>query len=302
MCECSKEILNMHCSISDMGYQKFVIGRVGETDYRSVSIDCSAWYKERPDADITFVCQRSDGESYPIVTSRDGNVHTWIPSDTDTQVPGLGLLQAYLTEGDTIGKSAIAQIFVADALSGHDPPIPVPDWVIQVIETGEAVQEAVEHYPYIDDDTGDWFVWDVQTEQFVDTGVHAQGPAGEITADAIEEALGYVPLGESDLDPVYGAIDAHIEDKSNPHEVDQDQVGLGNVDDTSDMDKPISSATQAALDQKLESTSYATLNTGGTVKVNPEYGIGIGTGQDDPGTLYVLTMDNNDIDDIWEGS
>ena len=40
----------------------------------------------------------------------------------------------------------------------------------------------------------------------------------------------------------------HIDDYDNPHQVSKDQIGLGNVDNTSDVDKPISSATQTALD------------------------------------------------------
>lgn len=44
----------------------------------------------------------------------------------------------------------------------------------------------------------------------------------------------------------------HIQDKSNPHEVTKAQVGLGNADNTSDLDKPISTATQAALDKKAD--------------------------------------------------
>lgn len=32
--------------------------------------------------------------------------------------------------------------------------------------------------PYIDETTGNWFVWDDQTEQYVDSGNHAQGPTG----------------------------------------------------------------------------------------------------------------------------
>ena len=40
----------------------------------------------------------------------------------------------------------------------------------------------------------------------------------------------------------------HIDDYDNPHQVSKDQVGLGDVDNTSDVDKPISSATQTALD------------------------------------------------------
>lgn len=39
----------------------------------------------------------------------------------------------------------------------------------------------------------------------------------------------------------------HLSDTSNPHNVTKAQIGLGNVDNTSDLDKPISSATQNAL-------------------------------------------------------
>ena len=47
-------------------------------------------------------------------------------------------------------------------------------------------------------------------------------------------------------------LTAHINDKENPHEVTKEQVGLGNVDNTSDTNKPISTATQTALNEKLD--------------------------------------------------
>ena len=40
----------------------------------------------------------------------------------------------------------------------------------------------------------------------------------------------------------------HLNDRENPHGVTKEQIGLGNVDDTSDAAKPISDATRAALD------------------------------------------------------
>ena len=52
-------------------------------------------------------------------------------------------------------------------------------------------------------------------------------------------------------------IDNHIADKNNPHEVTKEQVGLGNVDNTSDLDKPISTATQTALDNKVDEVTTA---------------------------------------------
>jgi len=45
----------------------------------------------------------------------------------------------------------------------------------------------------------------------------------------------------------------HTTDTTNPHSVTQAQVGLGNVDNTADLDKPISTATQSALDWKEDS-------------------------------------------------
>ena len=47
---------------------------------------------------------------------------------------------------------------------------------------------------------------------------------------------------------------SHLANTSNPHSVTKSQVGLGNVDDTSDADKPISTATKTALDGKAPKT------------------------------------------------
>lgn len=44
----------------------------------------------------------------------------------------------------------------------------------------------------------------------------------------------------------------HVLDHTNPHMVTKEQIGLGNVDNTTDLDKPISLATQIALDKKSD--------------------------------------------------
>lgn len=44
----------------------------------------------------------------------------------------------------------------------------------------------------------------------------------------------------------------HIQDTNNPHLVTKSQLGLGNVDNTSDINKPISIPTQAALNKKVD--------------------------------------------------
>ena len=42
-------------------------------------------------------------------------------------------------------------------------------------------------------------------------------------------------------------LDSHITDKANPHNVTKAQVGLGNVDNTADIDKPVSNAVRSAI-------------------------------------------------------
>ena len=58
---------------------------------------------------------------------------------------------------------------------------------------------------------------------------------------------------------------SHLANTSNPHSVTKSQVGLGNVDDTSDADKPISTATKTALDGKAPKTHASS---------SEDYGIG----------------------------
>ena len=46
---------------------------------------------------------------------------------------------------------------------------------------------------------------------------------------------------------VKDSLDEHIADKANPHQVTKAQVGLGNVDNTADVDKPVSNAVRSAI-------------------------------------------------------
>ena len=61
---------------------------------------------------------------------------------------------------------------------------------------------------------------------------------------------------------------SHIQDDSNPHNVTKAQVGLGNVDNTSDLDKPISNATQNALDLKATTAQINNLQSQIDLKEN----------------------------------
>ena len=64
-----------------------------------------------------------------------------------------------------------------------------------------------------------------------------------------------------DKEPINANIQDHIVSTANPHSVTKSQVGLANVDNTSDAAKPVSTATQTALDLKAPLASPAFTGT-----------------------------------------
>ena len=77
-------------------------------------------------------------------------------------------------------------------------------------------------------------------------------------------------------------LDTHASDINNPHNVTAAQLNLDNVDNTSDADKPISTATQNALDTKPSSSDFdniVKITQGDYDLITP-----------DPNTLYIITI------------
>lgn len=86
------------------------------------------------------------------------------------------------------------------------------------------------------------------------SGLAAETSAREAADSALDSRLttaeGDIDTLQSDLDTAEASLSGHIAATNNPHSVTAAQVGLGNVDNTSDANKPVSSATQSALDGK----------------------------------------------------
>lgn len=76
---------------------------------------------------------------------------------------------------------------------------------------------------------------------------------------------------DTDLTALETKVNQHIANKSNPHAVTKTQVGLGNVNNTSDADKPVSTAQAAAIaDAKAAGTAAQTsINNHAGRKDNP---------------------------------
>ena len=80
----------------------------------------------------------------------------------------------------------------------------------------------------------------VATNDQTPTYTAASTLAGLTSGEKLSVSMGKIAKGITDLI-------SHLANKSNPHSVTKSQVGLGNVDNTSDANKPISTATQEAL-------------------------------------------------------
>jgi hypothetical protein len=63
---------------------------------------------------------------------------------------------------------------------------------------------------------------------------------------------------DANYEPKNSNIQSHISNTSNPHSVTKSQVGLGNVDNTSDADKPVSTAQAVAIGLKEDSSNKST--------------------------------------------
>lgn len=110
---------------------------------------------------------------------------------------------------------------------------------------------------------------------------------------------------------------AHINDKENPHEVTKAQVGLGDVDNTSDVNKPISTATQNALNEKLDKTAVVDVTVEATkgqaadaksvydaLQASPtgtDISLGL-TGANVGDTVMVAAVDEKGAPTKWESS
>ena len=69
----------------------------------------------------------------------------------------------------------------------------------------------------------------------------------------------YINSSEARYSEFTEEVNEHIEDKENPHQVTKEQVGLSNVDNTRDVDKPVSTAQQTAIDNAEYNATVKTI-------------------------------------------
>ena len=185
-----------------------IIGRAGNMNETAVAVNIAKWVEDYPAGIAQLMVTTPGGERVPLtVTVEDGLMVAVLP-DTVTVGPGLYVYTAVMTNGPTQVKTARFEcIIMGSELAQTWKPLGprVPDWAERIFVAADVIEramdgalearstvvdeaasaaaaadraeEAVEHYPRIVG--GVWEVWDGTTEQWIYTGVQAQGLRGE---------------------------------------------------------------------------------------------------------------------------
>jgi hypothetical protein len=129
------------------------------------------------------VLREGDSAPYPAsLKSENGDV-IWTLSSADTAKAGEGMAELTYTVGGAIAKSRTWRTVVEPSLSANGttkPPAAYQSWVDEVLQAAADAETAVSKMPYVDEATSNWFKWDAAAGAFVDTGVAATGPQGEV--------------------------------------------------------------------------------------------------------------------------
>jgi hypothetical protein len=225
---------------------------------RLANADTISWRNAANDADlvlkITTERMQYEGSDVVLSDSTDTLTNKGIDADTNT-----------ITNIDTAHLSAGTLIVATDLTGAADTNWPSTLAVKTYVDDSISANDDASEITYTPTTAADWPNPDPTSVQ-----------AG-LDQLAAERTL------ETDFT-------AHTGDAANPHTVTATQVGLGNNDNTSDADKPISTLTQTALDAKEPTLP---LTTRGDVLIrdaaNATARLAVGT------NLQVLTSNGTDI-------
>ena len=100
----------------------------------------------------------------------------WLVGSEELSTYGRGEVQLMYICQDGVAHTKIWESVIMRSLSDTaDIPEPWVPWVQKLYEYKEDAENAASHYPYIDEDTNHWIVWDTTINDWKDTGVSALG-------------------------------------------------------------------------------------------------------------------------------
>ena len=121
------------------------IGFMGENEHTHIFIDCKKVFDDYPSAVPSMTVQPPEGDAYPAVIVRDGDIIEWEIVDSDLVYPGSGEFQLTFTIGDTVAKSFIGKTKVLRSLEpSGEAPEPIDDWITRADTALSGIPQAID--------------------------------------------------------------------------------------------------------------------------------------------------------------
>lgn len=167
-------------------------------------------------------------ELYNIINlSRSGNTCSMVVTADMLPFHGRYVMQIRGTKpSGEVYHSSMFTVFVKQSIDPSDVYVPVPSEFLQIEEN---ITEINNNPPKPGDD-GYWYTWDVNTHQYIKSDI-------ELPSDSVP------PVDESTSGWVLSNDGKNIF----WYNFNKEALGLGNVDNTSDIDKPVSKAQGEAI-------------------------------------------------------
>ena len=247
------------------------LGKQGENLARMVCFDEPAMWEETfGEGRCELVHQRNGDEApYPVVLNVENGKVYWKITNADTANVGEGKCELHYIVNDIIIKSKTWTTTVSPSLGDaiDEAPEPQKAWVDQVLTAADEVKSATTHQPIIGENKN-WFVWDVETQKYVDTGVMSEGKKGEdgsITFIVVDE-LPTENINESAIymKPSINPSESNTFDEYIYTNGSWECIGSANV--------------SVDLTDYVKNTDYANQSVAGVVKGSTKYGVLVGNG------------------------
>ena len=202
----------MTVRLEDLKTMILNLGYVGENEHRQIRFDCKKMFDEYPHASASLTVAPAEGESYPAIIERDGEIVTWTITDSDLTAEGDGELQLSFTNGETVAKTFIGRCRVCRSIV---PTGEIPSGIDDFITRAGTLLDQVEDTFPAGGTTGQ--VLAKKSDADYDTEWVPQGGGGTEDYDELENRpqIGGVTLtGNKSLHDLGAAAESDIPDVS----------------------------------------------------------------------------------------
>ncbi len=185
------------------------LGKQGEHHARKFSFnDILVWKDIFGEGRCELIHQRNgDPAPYPVALVMEDGIPFWYVSNADTAIVGEGKCEIRYLVNDAVVKSNVYTTIVKEALGEGtaEPPEAAKAWVDQVLEAAESVENATAHMPMIGENKN-WFVWDQEAQDYIDTGVAAEPELSFVRQSDGSGSVVVNDVADNDTNIAYGFV------------------------------------------------------------------------------------------------